>query len=656
MKTLNIDIETYSEVDLFETGVYPYVEHDSFEILMIAYSYNGGPVQIYDQENISDLPVEFMTDLSNPEVQKIAFNANFERVCFEKWLGHKLKPQQWKCTMVQATMLGFPSSLAKVGEALKLTEDKLKMKEGKALIQYFSKPCKPTKVNGGRTRNLPNHAPDRWELFKEYCVQDVVTEMEIGKILNQYNIPQSEWDLWYLDQEINDRGLEVDTKMVECAITTDEEYRERLMEEARNLTDLPNPNSLVKLKQWIAEKIPGLVVTGLTKKDVPGIIEAAADFPEVKRVLEIRQELGKTSTKKYSKLGLYTCKDNRTRGLLQFYGAKTGRWAGRGVQIHNLPQNKIEGLEMARSALKNPTPGIFEMIYGNVPDTLSQLIRTAFIAPEGKLLYVADFSAIEARMLAWLADEKWRMKVFNTHGKIYEASAAEMFNVPIETIAKGKENYSLRAKGKIAELALGYGGGANALRDMGALNMGILEEELQPLVDTWRNSNKAITNLWWSIDKCVQETIANGCITETHGLHFYIDKGILFIGLQSGRSLAYVRPKIKENSWGKPTIEFEGMDQTTKKWTNIKTYGPKLVENIVQALSRDCLAHSMKILDNFGYPIVMHVHDEAIIEGPENNPDETLKSIEGLMGIAPDWAEGFPLNAEGYYSKFYKKD
>ena len=655
-RILGIDIETYCELDLLKCGAYKYVNHPSFEVLMLAWAYDDEPVQLVDYTAGEELPdQELFSLLMHTGDIKTAYNANFERTCLAKHYKSPMPPEQWECTSVHALELGMPSGLGRVAEVLGLPQDLQKSKTGKALINFFSKPCKATKVNGGRTRNLPQHDPDRWQLFKDYCKQDVVTERAVRKVLEQFPLPLSEQFLWEVDQKINDRGVKIDRDFMVMAIDLDTLHGDTLYAEARELTQLQNPNSLPQLKSWIAEQT-GLTITGLTKDDVPKIM-AETDNTKVKRVLEIRGELGKTSTSKYHAMERCICDDDRVRGLIQFYGAnRTGRWAGRLVQVQNLPQNKFVDLELARGLIKSGEFKALELLFGEVPSILSQLIRTAFIPSDGNLFYVADFSAIEARMIAWLAGEQWRMDVFNTHGKIYEASAAQMFNVPLETIAKGQENYALRAKGKIAELALGYGGSVGALTQMGALKMGLEEKELKPLVNTWRKTNAAITRLWWSVGDAAIEAVKFGRTTSTHGLEFQVESGILFIKLQSGRRLAYVRPHIKEGRYGKDQLLYEGLDQTKNKWAVIDTYGPKLVENIVQALSRDSLAFTLMNLDAVGYKTVMHVHDEAIVEHSDQDPDKTLKAIEDLMGKVPDWAAGLPLNAEGYHCNFYKKD
>jgi len=654
-RILGIDIESYCELDLTEVGVYRYVEHPSFEVLMLAWAWDDEPVQLVDFTAGESLPQSVYEAILAKQDVKAAFNANFERTALTKYLRSVMPPEEWRCTMVHAQELGLPSSLKNVAEVLGMPEDQQKMKEGKALINFFCKPCKPTKVNKMRARNLPHHDPDRWEIFKQYCKQDVVTERAIRKRLESFPIPISEQHLWEIDQSINDRGVRLDRDLIKQAISLDTSYKDRLMAEAQDISNLQNPNSLQQIKGWV-ERQTGIEVTSLTKKDVPDIINAT-DNAQVERFMEIRQELAKTSTSKYYAMDRCICDDDRARGLIQFYGAnRTGRWAGRLVQVQNLPQNKIPDLALARELLRAGHFDGFELLFGNVPGILSQLIRTAFIPSQGNKLYVADFSAIEARMIAWVAKEEWRMEVFRTHGKIYEASAAQMFSVPLDSIAKGRENYALRAKGKIAELALGYGGSEGALTQMGALDMGLDPSELKPLVTTWRNTNPAITRLWWSVDAAAIEAVKFNRTTSTHGLEFSVESGILFVKLQSGRRLAYVRPRVQPGKFGREALVYDGMDQVKSRWTTIDTYGPKLVENIIQALSRDCLAFSLKNLAAAGYKTVMHVHDEAIIDHSAADPDRTMEHIEAIMGQPPAWALDLPLNADGYYCDFYKKD
>jgi DNA polymerase len=655
MRTLSIDIETHCELDLKDVGVYKYAEHPSFEVLMIAYAYDDGPVQIWDAYSKEPEPRDLYYGLMEDTMIKTAYNANFERTCLAKHFRAAMPPQEWRCTAVHAATLGLPRSLGEVAQIVGLDEDKQKMKAGKSLIQFFSKPCKPTKRNGNRTRNLPHHDPERWALFLDYCKQDVEVERELRKRLERFPVLPQEQALWELDQIINDTGVLLDRTLVDSAVQVDKQYRDMLEKEAQIITGLDNINSLSQVKSWLDERVSlDMQDTGLTKASLGAIMDAT-DCPDAIRVLEIRAELGKTSTSKYHKMAEVQCNDDRARGLLQFYGAnRTGRWAGRLVQVQNLPQNKLKDLRLARTLLRAADSEGLELLYGNVPDTMSQLIRTAFIPEPGNLFYVADFSAIEARVIAWLADQHWRMDVFRTHGKIYEASASKMFGVPLETITKDGPNYQLRQKGKIAELALGYGGSVGALTAMGALNMGLEQSELKPLVDAWRSANTDITALWWGVGEAAINAVQDKGVTYEHrGIHFKAESGFLFITLPSGRRLAYVRPRLEDDRWGRPALTYEGVDKT---WGRIDTYGPKLVENIIQAISRDLLGFSMLNLAEAGFKIVMHVHDEVIIEAPETAPEATLDKIIQTMSMAPGWAKGLPLTADGYTCDFYKKD
>lgn len=650
MRTLAIDVETYCELDIKNVGAYRYCEHPSFEIMLFAYAYDDEPVQIIDFTIGEMLPFEVASDIFNPHIVKVAFNANFERNSLSNKLGDEMEPNQWDCTMIQALRMGLPSSLDMVGKALNFEEDKQKMKEGKALIQYFCKPCKPTKTNGGRTRNLPEHDPEKWELFKEYCKQDVEVEREIRRKLNKYKTTDKEKRLWDLDQEINDRGINLDLILAEQAIKCDEKFKDRLTKEAIGLTGLSNPNSPTQLKKWLSDKV-GYEVTSLTKDSIPKLLEAAED-ENVKRVLELRQLMAKTSIKKYQAMESARCEDGRVRGLLQFYGAnRTGRWAGRLVQVQNLPQNHLPDLDDARTFVRDGKFEAVEFLFDSVPDTLSQLIRTAFIPSDGNRFIVADFSAIEARVIAWYAAEKWRLEVFKTHGKIYEASASQMFHVPIESIKKGSD---LRQKGKIAELALGYGGSVGAIKSMDKSGS-IPDDELPGLVKSWRNANPNITKFWWDCDKAAKKAIdERTTVTMQYGLKFIYDPGVLFIELPSGRRLSYVRPKIEEGSYGSDIISYEGMEQTSKQWTRQETYGPKLVENIVQATARDCLAEALFNVDKAGYKTVMHVHDEIVMDVPIGFG--SLDEVNEIFGEDISWAPGLPLKADGYECNYYMKD
>lgn len=651
VRTLAIDVETFSEQNIKSVGAYKYCDTSNFEIMLFAYAFDDEPVQIVDFMNFEDLPDEVIKALEDENILKTAFNANFERNAISNdFVLIDCPPEQWDCTMIRALRLGLPSSLADVGKALKLDEDKQKMKEGKALIQYFCKPCKPTKTNGGRTRNLPQHDPEKWKTFKKYCIRDVETEREIRKKLERYETTGKEKLLWDLDQRINDRGVNTDIDFINAAIACDEQYAERLYKEAVTLTGLSNPNSPTQLKKWLSERV-GYEVTSLTKDSIPGLLEAA-ESEEVKRVLELRQLMSKTSIKKYEAMKNCRCEDGRVRGLLQFYGAnRTGRWAGRLVQVQNLPQNHLPDLDDARNFVKTEEFDTVELLYDSIPDTLSQLIRTAFIPKEGNRFIVADFSAIEARVIAWYANEKWRMEVFANGGDIYCASASKMFKVPVE---KHGINGHLRAKGKIAELALGYGGSVGAIKAFDKAGS-IPEEELQPLVKDWRAASPHITKFWWDVDKAARKAIQNKTTVQLqYGLKFIYDPGVLFIELPSGRRIAYIRPKIEMGKFDRDIITYEGMEQTSKQWTTLETYGPKLVENIVQATARDCLAEAMFNVERAGYEIVFHVHDEIIMDVPRDYG--SLEEVNSLFGKPIDWAPGLVLSADGYECNYYQKD
>ena len=652
MDILGIDVETYCELDIRKVGAYKYCEHPSFEILLFAYAFNNEPVEIIDFAQGEELSKEVMEALYDPEILKTAFNANFERNAIRyDLLKFPCPAGQWQCTMIKALTLGLPGSLDMVGKALHFEEDKQKMKEGKALIQYFCKPCKPTKSNGGRTRNLPEHAPEKWEIFKKYCKQDVAVERDIRNKLSRYPTTEEEQRLWEIDQFINDRGVGVDLQLIENAIKCDDNYNQRLTKEAVELTGLNNPNSATQLKKWIGQRV-GHEVKSLTKDIVPTLIEESND-EKVKKILELRQLMAKTSIKKYETMQRARCKDGRVRGLLQFYGAnRTGRWAGRLVQVQNLPQNHLPDLDDARNFIRTGQFDEVEFLFGNVSDTLSQLIRTAFIPKEGNRFIVADFSAIEARVIAWFAGEKWRLEVFKTHGKIYEASASQMFHVPIESIHKGDP---LRQKGKIAELALGYGGSVGALSSMDK-KKDIPEDELPGLVHNWRSANPHITKFWWNCDKAAKRAIRERTtVNLQYGLKFIYDPGVLFIQLPSGRKLAYLRPKVEPHeTFSGDKITYEGMEQTSRKWKRLSTYGPKLVENIVQATARDCLGITMMRVEKKGFHVVMHVHDELICDVPKDKG--TVEEVCDIFAEPIEWAPGLPLKADGYECKYYKKD
>lgn len=660
MEHLSIDLETYSSVPIAKAGAQKYIQSPDFEILLFAYSLNGSPVVCVDFAQGEILPTDIGAMLTDPNVIKHAYNASFEWGCLSKYMGMQLPPEQWRCTMFHGLYAGYTAGLDATGRALGLPEDKRKLNTGKALIRYFCIPCTPTHTNGWRTRNLPRHNPERWELFKEYCRQDVVTEMEIERRLSNIHVPDHVQKEWETDLIINSRGVAVDMPMVEGAIELGTTARDRLMSEAISISGLTNPNSIGQLSGWL-ESETGEAVESLTKDTVAKMLARDGNSPQVKRMLEIRQELGKTSTKKYDAINAAVCKDGRVRGLLQFYGAnRTGRWAGRLVQVQNLPRTYLEPLDLARELVKNRKSDTLKVIYGSVQDTLSQLIRTAFIAPEGHVLIDADFSAIEARVISWLAREEWRLEVFRTHGKIYEASASQMFGVPIDLIKKGNPEYALRQKGKVAELALGYQGGAGALITMGALDMGIPEEDLPDIVSRWREANRRIRDLWYAVDAAAVNVIKNGGTVGVNGLligreiNTTQDADYLFIQLPSGRTLYYNSPQIGVNQWGKPSISYMGMDQTTKRWKRIETYGGKLVENCVQAIARDCLSQAIDHLEAAGLPVVFHVHDEVVIDC---TPDAaTLDDVVRIMTRPIPWAPDLPLGADGWIGKYFRKD
>ena len=646
MKTLSIDIETYSSENLAKCGVYRYAESPDFEVLLFGYSADGGPVEVIDLTAGEMLPADIRSALTDPAVTKWAFNAQFERVCLSRFLGYPtgqyLDPSSWHCTMVWAATLGLPLSLEGVGTVLGL--EKQKLKEGKDLIRYF---CTPAKArDGSRFRHYPSDAPEKWSLFKAYNLRDVETEMAIQRKLSKFPVTESEWVNYTLDQQINDRGIMLDRTLVTNAIRCDEQFKRTHMEQARSVTGLDNPNSPVQLKAWLAEK--GVEADSLSKAAVADMLEKADG--EIELALSLRQELAKSSVKKYTAMQTVVGSDDRARGLIQFYGAnRTGRYAGRLIQVQNLPQNHLPDLDTARALVRSGNTDAVEMLYDSVPLVLSELIRTAFVPKPGCRFYVADFSAIEARVIAWIAGEHWRQEVFANGGDIYCASASQMFHVPVE---KHGVNGHLRQKGKIAELALGYGGSVGALKAMGALNYGLQEEELKPLVDAWRLSNPHITKFWWDVDKAASTCVRERTAAETHGIRFLYQSGMMFIVLPSGRRLVYVKPKMGLNHFGNESVTYEGVGEQ-KKWLRLESYGPKFVENIVQATARDILAEAMLRLNAVGYRIVMHVHDEAVIEAP---PDTSLENICSIMGQTPAWASGLLLRADGYVCNFYKKD
>lgn len=657
---LSIDLETYSDVDIKKCGNYKYAESPNFEILLFAVSVNNEPVTVYDLANGEELPEEILKALIDDSVTKWAFNAAFERICLSWWMKRHtpehfkgygsekdstrnyLNPVSWKCSMIWSAYMGLPLSLEGVGTVLKLENQK--MKEGKDLIRYFCVPCKPTKTNGGRTRNLPEHAPEKWELFKSYNKRDVEVELAIKQKLTKFPVPDFLWKEYHLDQIINDRGIMLDMDLVENAIAFDERSKSELTAAMQKITNLENPNSVTQMKQWLSEN--GIDTESLGKKDVKNML--ANTSGPVREALSLRLQLAKSSVKKYQAMQNAVCNDGRAHGMFQFYGAnRSGRWAGRLIQLQNLPQNHMKDLADARELVRSGDYETLDLLYDDIPDTLSQLIRTAFIPKPGYKFIVSDFSAIEARVLSYLAGETWRSKVFAEGKDIYCASASQMFGVPVE---KHGINSHLRQKGKIAELALGYGGSIGALTSMGALDMGLTEEELQPLVNAWRSSNPHIVQFWWDVDRCVKDTIKQRIPTQTHGIKFSYKSSILFIHLPSGRNLCYIKPKLGENRFGGESVTYEGIG-ATRKWERIESYGPKFVENIVQAISRDLLMHAMGTLSD--QLICGHVHDEVIIECTQEVP---VESICNLMGQPPDWMKDILLRADGYTCQYYQKD
>lgn len=646
MKTISIDIETFSSVDLAKSGVYRYAESPDFEVLLFGYSVDGGAVSVVDLASGEKIPPHILSALEDETVIKCAFNANFERICLSRLLGYEtgryLSPVSWHCTMVWSAYMGLPLSLQGCGAVLRL--DRQKLTEGKELIRYFCVPCQPTKANGGRTRNLPGDAPEKWARFKIYNARDVETEAEIQQKLSRFPVPEEIWDEYCIDQKINDTGVALDRTLVREAIAMDGVSGHELSDAIKSLTALENPNSVSQMKAWLAAN--GLHTDTLGKKTVAELLKTAPE--RLREVLLLRQQLAKSSVKKYQAMENAVCSDGRARGMFQFYGAnRTGRWAGRLIQMQNLPQNHLSDLSQARALVRTGNREAVKLLYEDIPDTLSQLIRTAFVAPEGKKFIVADFSAIEARVIAWMAGETWRQQVFADGKDIYCASASQMFGVPVE---KHGINGHLRQKGKIAELALGYGGAVGALKAMGALDMGLSEEELPPLVQAWRNANPNIVNLWWAVDSAVTEAVQRRTSSKTHGIRFTYRSGMLLITLPSGRNLTYIKPKIGTNSFGSPCVTYEGIGGT-KKWERLESYGPKFVENIVQATARDILCYAMKTLRHTD--IVMHIHDEIVIEA---DPQMSLQAVCGQMGRTPPWAPGLLLRADGYETQFYRKD
>lgn len=644
MKQISIDIETYSSTNLNQTGVYRYTNSQDFELLLFGFATDFGPVKVVDLTQGEKIPTEIIKSLDDPTIIKSAFNAQFERVCLSRFVGHRLTPVGWHCSRVWASTLGLPLSLRDVGTVLGLPRQKITA--GKELVRYFCTPCKPTKSNQNRTRNFPYHAPDKWQQFKQYNQRDVEVEMEITKKLEHFPVPQNEWKNYWMDQDINDRGIRIDQQLVNNAIKCQNIFHDQYLQTAKELTELANPNSPLQLKDWLHQQ--GIKTDSLSKASVTQLLQTTTGT--VHQVLALRQLLSKSSVKKYLAMQKAMCQDGRVHGLLQFYGAnRTGRWAGRLVQVQNLPRNSMPDLEEARALVKQGNTTALAMLYDSVPEVLSQLIRTAFIPSEGHHFYVADFSAVEARVIAWLSGEQWRQKAFANNEDIYCASASQMFGVPV---VKYGINGELRQKGKIAELALGYGGSIGALKAMGATKLGLTEDELPPLVEMWRNASPHIVQFWWDVDKAAKECIKTHLPQTTHGMKFIYRSGCMFLHLRSGRYLCYPKPKIGTNRFGSESITFMGIN-TVKKWDRIETYGAKLVENIVQATSRDLLAEAMRRLEATENTVVMHIHDEAVIDAPSNR---SLDTIVQLITEVPDWANGLILNAAGFVSDFYKKD
>lgn len=644
MKQLSIDIETYSSTNLNQTGVYRYTDSDDFELLLFGYAVDFGQVKVVDLTQGEKIPPQIIQALNDPTIIKSAFNAQFERVCLSHFVGRRLKPAGWHCSRVWSATLGLPLSLRDVGTVLGLPRQKITA--GKELVRYFCTPCKPTKANQHRTRNFPYHAPDKWQQFKQYNQRDVEVEMEITQKLSRFPVPQNEWENYWMDQDINDRGIRIDQQLVNNAIKCQEKFHDKYLQNSKELTGLANPNSPLQLKDWLNQQ--GVKTNSLSKAAVAQLLQTTTG--KVHQVLSLRQLLSKSSVKKYQAMQKAMCQDGRVHGLLQFYGAnRTGRWAGRLVQVQNLPRNSIPDLEEARELVKQGNTTVLSMLYDSVPDVLSQLIRTAFIPSKGHHFYVADFSAVEARVIAWLSGEQWRQEAFTNNEDIYCASASQMFGVPV---VKHGVNGELRQKGKIAELALGYGGSIGALKAMGATKLGLTEEELPPLVQMWRNASPHIVQFWWDVDKAAKDCIKTHLPQTTHGIKFIYRSGCMFLRLRSGRHLCYPQLKIGTNRFGSESITFMGIN-TVKKWSRIETYGAKLVENIVQATSRDLLAEAMRRLEADGNPVVMHIHDEAVIDAPT---DYSLEKIVKIMTEVPTWADGLILNATGFVSDFYKKD
>ena len=657
---LSIDLETYSSVQISKSGLYKYIQSPDFEILLLAYSLNNGKVEIIDLAQGEHIPNWLNDAIKSADYIKHAYNAAFEWYALSKHYGYQLPIDQWRDTMLHGLYCGMPAGLDATGKALGLSPEKQKLLSGKALIRYFCMPCSATKANKGRTRNLPKHDQAKWELFKKYCKGDVIAEMEIENKLSTFPVPEHIEKQWQIDLGINTRGVAVDMDIVRGALEIGTDFKNQLLAEAVSITGLENPNSIAQLTKWLEENTD-TPITDLRKDTVSIMLENQTVYGPVERMLKIRQELGKTSIKKYDAIEAAVCDDGRVRGLLQFYGAnRTGRWAGRLVQVQNLPRTYISQLEFARKSIKERKKENLKHMYGSISDTLSQLIRTSFIATENNRLVDVDFSAIEARVIAWLAEEQWRLEVFKTHGKIYEASASQMFGVPIEKIKKGNPEYELRQKGKVAELALGYQGSTGALISMGALKMGILEEDLPDIVTRWRNANKRIVDLWYTLENAVIAVLQNGNSVGIKKLIIsreYCHKNnldFLTIALPSGRKLFYANPKINTNKWGRTSITYKGINQTTKQWTTLETYGGKLVENVIQAIARDCLSTAIERLESNGYSVVFHVHDEVVIDCTPENAD--VNKVAEIMTQPIPWAEDLPLAADGWVGDFFRKD
>lgn len=655
MRSLHIDLETYSSIDLKSCGVYKYVESEDFEILLFAYAFDDEPVRIIDltQED-NRIPDEVYAAIRDENIAiKYAHNAIFERLCLSKKLGIKLQPETWHCSMVHALMLGLPGALKDVGAALGLSEDKQKLRTGTALISYFCKPCKPTRTNGYRTRNLPEHAPEKWELFKEYCKRDVETEREISNRLDRFPIPNQEHRLWCWDQRMNDYGAKIDVELMRNVLSFGSVNEDDMKKECERITNGINLNSVSQLKEWISKK-ENKEINSLAKDDVIALLNDETISSDTRRLLKLRQEAGKTSVKKYDAIARAICQDGRLHGILQFYGAnRTGRWAGRIFQPQNLPRNAFDDIDLARQLVKEKDFETIDMLYGSYNQVFSTLIRTAVIPPDGQMLAVADYSAIEARLTAWFCDEVWRQKVFATTGKIYEASASQMFHVPIESVTKGSD---LRKKGKVAELALGYGGGVSALERMGGADMGLSEDEMQDIVIKWRLASPNIKKMWYKVQDAAYTAVRDRKrVSVAHGVSYQYQSGILFAQLPSGRQLAYVRPRLVKGKYG-DELTYEGTDQQTHRWGRQKTWGGKLFENLIQAIARDCLAAAMIRLDIAGYKIIMHIHDEVVVEVPGDTAESCLIDIERIMGESISWAPGLILTADGFISKYYRKD